>query len=112
MPFSTGDSGNSKSAMRLERKTRRWILAGLAGGILLVFASLLAFGEEGLIRYFEKRRELAQVREELELVRQQNAALREHLERLQARDSLALEEEARRHHLVGPNEELYEVEVK
>jgi cell division protein FtsB len=97
--------------MELERKVRRWIWAGL-GGILLLYLGLLAFGEEGLIRYFEKRRELAQVRAELELVRQQNAALRARLEKLQAGDSLALEEEARRQHMIGPNEEIYDIEVK
>lgn len=90
----------------------RWAIGGLVGAIFLIFARPLVFGEEGLIRYFELRRELAEIQERITLVREQNAELRRRLEMLRRPSRVVLEEEARRHHLVGPHEELYEVEVK
>ena len=89
----------------------RWVLGGLAAIVFLVFAGPLVFGDEGLVRYFELRRELAETQARIALVRQQNAELKRQLEALEQRSHLALEEEARRHHLIGPREELYEVEV-
>jgi len=90
----------------------RWIAVGLVGAVLLVFLGSFSFGREGLFRYLELRRELRRTQQEILLSRAQNAELKNHLERLRKGDSLALEEEARRHHLVGPNEEIYEVDVK
>lgn len=86
-----------------------WCFVGL---ILLAFCGSFFLGRDGLIRYFELRRELKRTEQEIVLSREQNSELRRHLESLQKGDSLALEEEARRHRLVGPNEEIYEVEVK
>lgn len=95
-----------------KRPTLRWIIGGVAGIAFLVFAGPLVFGSEGLVRYFELRRELAETQARITLVRQQNAELRRQLDALQKRSPLALEEEARRHRLIGPCEEIYEVEVK
>jgi cell division protein FtsB len=95
----------------MARKSR-WILWGLIGVVLLIFSGSLVFGREGLVRYLELHRKLRRTQREIVLAREQNAALKHRLEALQKRDSLAMEEEARRNHLVGPSEEIYEVEVK
>jgi cell division protein FtsB len=100
--------------MKRARKTStvKWAIGGLAVIAFLVFAGPLVFGSEGLVRYFELRKELAKTEARIALVRQQNAELKRQLEALQKQSPLALEEEARRHHLIGPCEELYEVKVK
>ncbi|MFH1012062.1 MAG: septum formation initiator family protein [bacterium] len=98
--------------MRAGSQKSRWIFGGLAGVVLLVFCGSFSFGREGLFRYVELRRELRRTQQEILLSREQNAQLKETLEKLRNGDPLAMEEEARRHHLVGPNEELYEIEVK
>jgi cell division protein FtsB len=90
----------------------RWILWGLIGVVLLIFSGSLVLGREGLVRYVELLRKLKRTQREIVLAREQNAALKRRLEALQKRDSLAMEEEARRNHLVGQNEEIYEVEIK
>ena len=95
-----------------KRSPFRWVFLGLAGAILLVFSGSLVFGEEGLIRYFELRRELTETNDHILLVRQQNSELKARLDSLKEQSPMTLEEEARRHCLVGQNEELYEVEVR
>ncbi len=96
---------------KIARKSR-WIFWGLIGLALLIFSGGLVFGREGLVRYVELHRKLRWTQREIVLAREQNADLKHRLEALQRHDSLAMEEEARRHHLVGPNEEIYEIEVK
>ena len=80
--------------------------------IFIVLGGPLVFGEEGLIRYFELRGELAEIHERIALVRRQNSELKARLESLKGQSPMAMEEDARRHCLIGPNEELYEIKVQ
>ena len=82
------------------------------GAVLLLFAGPIVFGEGGLLRYFELRRDLKRTQEQVAMMRAQNSELKRQLEVLQTGSHKALEEEARRHRLIGPNEELYEIEVR
>lgn len=94
------------------RKTSLWVFGGLAGAVLLLFAGPVVLGEGGLIRYFELRRDLKRTQEQIAVMRAQNTELKRQLELLRAKSPEALEEEARRHRLIGPNEELYEIEIR
>lgn len=94
------------------QKTSRFVLGGLAIAVFLLFAGPLVLGEEGLLRFFELRRELKRTEAQIALLHRQNTDLERRLEELQQRYPLALEEEARRHRLIGPREEIYEVEVR
>ena len=94
------------------RKTSLWVFGGLVGEVLLLFAGPVVLGEGGILRYFELRRDLKRTQEQIAVMRAQNTELKRQLEVLRTGSPKALEEEARRHRLMGPNEELYEIEVR
>ena len=78
----------------------------------MLFAGPMILGEGGLLRYFELRRDLKRTQKQIAVMRAQNQELKRQLEALRKESPKALEEEARRHRLVGPNEELFEIEVR
>jgi len=107
-------SGKTAAAVPLSERLREWTLWAwrptgtvVAVGLALLLGWHVVNGKHGLSVWQQKRTEDRELRQEIQGLQQENARLREHIERLKS-DPDAIEHEAREKlHYARPGEVIY-----
>lgn len=79
----------------------------LLGALFLILAATFLFGQRGLLRWNQLRRQCEAMRSKNDSLEQEIAVLTERIQALEVADSLELERVARFWGMVRPGEEIY-----